>query len=103
MAAARPARIAAAALSAPPYVDVERRARSAGKPVIDEAPRCADGSHLLALWQMRQPYYPAGDVHLLDRFIVAALRAGPLAAEGHRLVERYAMPARRPLGGGPVQ
>jgi pimeloyl-ACP methyl ester carboxylesterase len=44
MAAARPARIAAAGLSAPPYVDIERRARSAGKPVIDEAPRCADGS-----------------------------------------------------------
>ena len=103
MAAARPARIAAVALSAPPYVDVERRARSAGKSVIDEARRAADGSHLLALWQMRQPYYPAGDIDLLDRFIVDALKDGPLAAEGHRVVDRYAMDARLPLVRCPVR
>ena len=36
-----------------------RRARYVGKPVIDEIARHADGSHLLALWQMRQPDYPA--------------------------------------------
>src|ERR1700681_335727 len=97
MAAARPARIAAMALSSPPYVDVERRARAAGKAVIDDAVRTADGSHLLALWQMRQPYYPAGDIELLDRFIVDALKAGPLATEGHRVVDRYAMDTRLSL------
>jgi pimeloyl-ACP methyl ester carboxylesterase len=103
MAAARPARIAAMALSSPPYVDVERRARAAGKAVIDDAVRTADGSHLLALWQMRQPYYPAGDIELLDRFIVDALKAGPLAAEGHRVVDRYAMDTRLSLVRCPVR
>lgn len=97
MAAARPERISAAALSAPPYVDAERRARHARKPVIDEAPRDANGNHLLALWQMRQPDYPADDHDLLDRFMVDALKAGPLAAEGHRVVNRYEMEARLPL------
>jgi len=103
MAAARPERIAAVALSSPPYVDAERRSRHAGKPVIDEAPRTADGGHLLALWQMRQPYYPAGDTDLLDRFIVDVLKAGPLAAEGHRVVNRYEMDTRLPLVRCPVR
>jgi pimeloyl-ACP methyl ester carboxylesterase len=97
MAAARPERIVAVVLSAPPYIDAKRRARHAGKPVIDEALRRADGSHLLSLWQMRQPFYPAGDIDLLERFMVDALKAGPLAAEGHRLVNRYAMEKRLPL------
>ncbi len=103
MAAARPERIAAVALSSPPYVDAERRSRHAGKPVIDEAPRTADGGHLLALWRMRQPYYPAGDTDLLDRFIVDALKAGPLAAEGHRVVNRYEIDTRLPLVRCPVR
>jgi pimeloyl-ACP methyl ester carboxylesterase len=103
MAAARPERIAAAALSAPPYVDAERRASAAGRPVIDDAPRNADGRHVLGLWQMRQPYYPEGNNGLLDRFMVDALKAGPLAAEGHRVVNRYAMEARLPLMRCPVQ
>ncbi len=102
MAAAKPGRVAAMALSAPPYVDAERRARSAGKPVIDETPRRADGSHLLGLWQMRQPDYPAGDVDLLDRFVVDALKAGTLAGEGHRVVSRYVMETRLPLVRCPV-
>ncbi len=103
MAAARPERIAAVALSSPPYVDAERRSRHADKPVIDEAPRAADGSHLVTLWRMRQPYYPAGDTDLLDRFIVDALKAGPLAAEGHRVVNRYEMDRRLPLVRCPVR
>jgi pimeloyl-ACP methyl ester carboxylesterase len=103
MAAASPGRIAAMALSAPPYVDAERRARAASKSVIDEAPRRADGSHLGALWQMRRPDYPAGDSDLLDRFMVDALKAGPLAAEGHRVVGRYAMETRLPLVRCPVR
>jgi pimeloyl-ACP methyl ester carboxylesterase len=102
MAAARPGRISAMALSAPPYVDAERRARRATKPVIDDAPRGADGKHLLALWQMRRPDYPTGDHDLLDRFTIDALKAGPLAAEGHRVVGRYGMEARLPLVQCPV-
>jgi pimeloyl-ACP methyl ester carboxylesterase len=103
MAAAQPGRIAAMALSAPPYVDAERRARAASKPVIDDAPRRADGGHLGALWQMRQPDYPAGASDLLDRFMVDALKAGALAAEGHRVVGRYAMETRLPLVRCPVR
>src|SRR5260221_1228196 len=103
MAAARATRIAVIALSSPPYADAERRARAAGKAVIDDAVRTVDGDHLLALWRMRQPDYPAGSIDLLDRFIVDALKAGPLAAEGHRVVNRYAMDARLPLVQCPVR
>ena len=35
---------------------------------------------------MRQPFYPEGDIDLLERFIVDALKAGPRAAEGHHVV-----------------
>ena len=52
---------------------------------------------------MRRPDYPAGDSDLLDRFMVDALKAGPLAAEGHRVVGRYAMETRLPLVRCPVR
>jgi len=94
MAAARPERIAAMVLSSPPYVDAVRRAQAETKVVVDDAETCADGSHLQALWRMRQPYYPEGDTKLLDRFMIDALKAGPLAAEGHRVVGRYHMDER---------
>ncbi|WP_314958003.1 alpha/beta hydrolase [Bradyrhizobium cosmicum] len=97
MAASRPDRIAALVLSASPYVDAERRARKAGKAVVDEATRVADGSHLLDLWRMRQPDYPDGDIDLLERFVIDALKAGSLAAEGHHVVNRYLMEQRLPL------
>jgi pimeloyl-ACP methyl ester carboxylesterase len=98
MAAARPERISALVLSAPPYVDAARRAAFAGKrKIIDEATPSGDGRHLLELWQMRQPFYPSDDTELLDRFMVDALKAGRLAAEGHRVVNRYVMETRLPL------
>jgi pimeloyl-ACP methyl ester carboxylesterase len=97
MAAARPERIPALVLSAPPYVDAVRRAASSGKKIIDEVSRRSDGAHLLELWQMRQPFYPPGDIDLLDRFVVDAIKAGRMAAEGHRVVDRYVMEARLPL------
>jgi hypothetical protein len=40
---------------------------------------------------------------LLDRFMIDALKAGPLAVEGHRVVNRYAMEERLPLVQCPVQ
>ena len=46
---------------------------------------------------MRQPYYPAGRGDLLERFMIDALKAGPRAAEGHRVVDRYIMERRLPL------
>jgi pimeloyl-ACP methyl ester carboxylesterase len=98
MAAARPERVRALVLSAPPYVDAARRAAFAGKKkIIDETSPNSDGRHLLELWQMRQPFYPPDDTGLLDRFVVDALKAGRLAAEGHRVVNRYVMETRLPL------
>ncbi len=97
MAAAAPERIAAAVLSACPYVDAERRARYGKKAVIDEVTPAADGSHLAELWRMRQPFYPEGKIDLMERFIADALKAGRMAAEGHRVVSRYVMETRLPL------
>lgn len=97
MAAARPSRIRALVLSAPPYVDAARRAAAAEKKIIDETTPHGDGAHLIDLWQMRQPFYPPGDINLLERFVIDALKAGRLAAEGHRVVDRYVMETRLPL------
>ncbi len=93
MAAARPSRMAALVLSACPFVDAARRAAH-GKRVIDEVERRADGQHLAELWQRRMPFYPPGDIGLLERFVADALKAGDLAVEGHHVVGRYEMEAR---------
>lgn len=100
MAAAFAHRISAAVLSAPPFVDAARRARPPSR--IDDAPRRSDGAHLAELWRIRQPWYPAGDIDLLERFVVDAVKAGPRAAEGHAVVTRYVMEARLPLVRCPV-
>ena len=94
MAASRPERVAALVLSASPYVDEARRAASAGKKVVDEVTASADGRHLMELWAMRRAFYPDGRGDLLERFVIDALRAGPRAAEGHRVVGRYVMEPR---------
>ena len=96
MAARHPARVAALVLSSCPYVDAARRAAHHGKHVIDDVQRRPDGGHLTELWQRRQPYYPPGDMDLLERFMADALKAGALAAGGHRVVGRYAMETRSP-------
>jgi pimeloyl-ACP methyl ester carboxylesterase len=97
MAASQPRRVAALVLSSCPYVDAARRADHHGRRVIDDVARRPDGGHLTQLWQRRQPFYPAGDCDLLERFIRDALKAGDLAAEGHRVVNRYQMEIRIPL------
>ena len=102
MAAAAPERIVAAVLSAPPLVDADFRARHAGPSPIDNVPRRPDGSHLGELWRIRQPWYPQGDVDLLERFIVDAIKAGSRAAGGHAVVARYVMEIRLPLIRCPV-
>ncbi len=102
MAAAYPQRIDAAVLSAPPLVDADFRARHAEPSPVDNVPRRPDGSHLGELWRIRQPWYPAGDIDLLERFVVDALKAGPRAAEGHAVVARYVMETRLPLIRCPV-
>jgi pimeloyl-ACP methyl ester carboxylesterase len=94
MAAAAPDRVSALVLSACPFVDAARRAKHDGMRVIDEVEVRTDGSHLTELWARRQPFYPAGDTDLLQRFMVDALRAGEMAVEGHRVVNRYRMEDR---------
>jgi pimeloyl-ACP methyl ester carboxylesterase len=94
MAASAPARVSALVLSACPFVDAARRAKHASIRVIDDVEVRADGSHLSELWARRQPFYPAGDTDLLQRFMVDALRAGKMAVEGHRVVNRYRMEDR---------
>ena len=97
MAAAYPGRIEAAVLSAAPLVDAGFRASHSGPARIDNAVHTSDGSHLGELWRQRQPWYPPGDIDLLDRFMVDALKAGARAVEGHAVVARYVMETRLPL------
>jgi len=94
MAASAPARVGALVLSACPFVDAARRAKHHGMRVIDDVEARADGSHLTELWARRQPFYPANDIDLLKRFMIDALRAGEMAAEGHRVVNCYRMEDR---------
>src|SRR5665213_989989 len=56
--------------------------------------RRASGEHLLELWQRRQPAYPDGDIDLLERFMVDALKAKDRASGGHHCVNRYRMEER---------
>ena len=102
IAAAYPERIEAAVLSASALVDAGFRARHAKPSRIDSAVRRPDGTHLTELWRTRQPWYPEGDIDLLERFVVDALKAGPRAAEGHAVVARYVMETRLPLIRCPV-
>ena len=97
MAASHPERVAALVLSSCPWIDAPRRLAHSGKRVIDEVEHTHSGAHLSELWQRRQPYYPKGDIDLLERFMVDALKAGPLAVGGHKACNNYAMETRTPL------
>lgn len=88
-----PTRVDALVLSAMPWVDAARR--DSGVIVdVDHATPTSDGGHLVELWRLRLPYYPAGRPDLLDRFIRDALAPGLDPTEGHRAVERYQMDER---------
>jgi len=102
MAAAYPQRIKSAVLSASALVDATFRARHSKPSRVDNVVRKADGTHLTELWSIRQPWYPEGDIDLLERFIVDAIKAGPRASEGHSVVARYVMETRLPLLRCPV-
>ncbi len=94
MAAQAPSRVAALVLSSCPMVDAARRRNHASKIAIDTAEPDPAGAHLQRLWAQRRPFYPAGATELLDRYIVDAIRCGAMAAEGHRVVNRYKMEDR---------
>jgi pimeloyl-ACP methyl ester carboxylesterase len=94
VASSAPARVRSVVLSSSPFDDAEARAAQlAAKAIVDDVEPQADGSHLLELWRIRAAFYPAGNIDLLERFLVDALRAGPLAAAGHQIVASFDVPA----------
>lgn len=94
VAASHPERVTAVVLSGVGLLPVaERLEQAEGRAVVDEADRSLDGSHLQELWQMRAEFYPP-DIQLLERFMIDCLKAGDLAAEGHRIVARYPIEER---------
>lgn len=101
MAASHPERVTRLVLSAPSFVDEERRRNAENNPPVDCVERRLDGSHLAELWSQRARYYPES-IELLERYVIDALKAGDLAAEGHRIVSRYDMQARLPLISAPT-
>ncbi|RDV03254.1 alpha/beta fold hydrolase [Undibacter mobilis] len=94
IAAHSPERVNALVLSACPFVDLARRQNAGHKKTVDDVDVQVDGSHVYEFWKRRQPLYPEGDTDLLTRYVRDALRAGPMAAEGHRVVNRYVMEER---------
>ncbi len=85
-----PERVRALVLSSLPLHSAEERARHlSGRAIVDDVDPSPDGSHVLELWRGRAAFYPPGSIDLLDRYLVDALKAGRLAAEGHRVVARY--------------
>jgi pimeloyl-ACP methyl ester carboxylesterase len=101
LAAARPERVSALVLSGVALHPVTSRLEHAEAAQVDDADPRLDGSHLVELWRRRAAFYPE-DTDLLERFMVDCLRAGYLAAEGHRVVGRYPVEERLPLLACPV-
>jgi pimeloyl-ACP methyl ester carboxylesterase len=102
IAAAHPERVSAAVLSSIAlHTREERLQHATGRAVVDDVDPSLDGSHLVELWRGRAAFYPP-DIRLLERFMVDCLKAGPRAAEGHRVVARYALEERLPLLACPV-
>lgn len=91
IAASFPQRVRGLVLSSTPFTDSNFRRARAGRPPIDEVAPSGDGSHLAALWQRRQGFYPAGRPELLEAFVRDALRASGSPEDGHRAVAAYRM------------
>jgi pimeloyl-ACP methyl ester carboxylesterase len=94
LAAAFPDRVRGLVLSSTPYTDEVFRIARAQRPPIDEVALSDDGSHLAALWQKRQAFYPPGRPDLLEAFVRDALKVGHRVEEGHRAVASYRMEER---------
>ena len=74
----------------------DRLAHASGRAVVDDVERDPEGTHVLELWRLRAAFYPP-DADLLEHFLIDCLKAGDLAAEGHRVVARYPAEQRFPL------
>ena len=103
VAASAPERVHSVVLSSTPFDTPEERAAWInGEIDVDEVERAADGSHVLELWRVRAGFYPEGNIDLLERFTIDALKAGGLAGEGHKIVARFDVPATVKQIGCPV-
>jgi pimeloyl-ACP methyl ester carboxylesterase len=91
LAAAHPARVASLVLSSTPFTNEAFRRARRERPPIDAVAPSADGSHLAALWQRRQPFYPLGRPELLEAFVRDALKVTGDVEGGHRAVAAYRM------------
>jgi pimeloyl-ACP methyl ester carboxylesterase len=102
VAARAPDRVDALVLSSTPYLDAEMRGRPGHG--VDDVEAADDGSHLVALWAGRRPFYQqAGQRDLLERFVRDALAAGlDRSAAGHTSLRRYRMEERLPLVGARI-
>jgi pimeloyl-ACP methyl ester carboxylesterase len=78
-------RITAVVLSSTPLTDAAYRAAPPDESGVDDATD-ADG-----LRRSRAGFYPVDRPELLDRYVVDAVRAGPLARAGHHVVGSYEM------------
>lgn len=94
LAAAFPSRVRSLVLSSTPYTDADFRRARAERPPIDEVAPSDDGTHLAALWQQRQAFYPQGRPELLEAFVLDALKVGQRVEQGHRAVAAYRMEER---------
>ncbi len=94
MAARAPERVASLVLSSTPYTSDEFRRARAGRPAIDAVAPSGDGSHLAALWQKRQAFYPPNRPELLQAFVADALKTSGDVEAGHRAVASYRMEGR---------
>lgn len=91
MAAAHGARVASLVLSSTPFTHAAFRQARAQRPPIDAVAPSTDGSHLAALWQRRQGFYPPHRPELLEAFVRDALKASGDVEGGHRAVASYRM------------
>ena len=101
-AAARPRLVNALVLSSTPFVNEAFRAARRERPPIDAVEPAADGSHLAALWQRRQAFYPPGRSDLLHAFVSDALKVSGDVEGGHRAVAAYRMEDRIALVTAPT-
>jgi pimeloyl-ACP methyl ester carboxylesterase len=91
LAAAHAPRVASLVLSSTPFTNEAFRRARRERPPIDAVEPSEDGSHLAALWQRRQSFYPPGRRDLLEAFVRDALKVKGDVEAGHRAVASYRM------------
>ncbi len=93
LAACRPEIVNRLVLSSTPFTDNDFRRTRAARPPIEAVHDSHDGTHLAAMWQQRQAFYPPDRPDLLRAFMLDALKVSDPEA-GHRAVATYRMEDR---------